>query len=698
MDIMAGIIVRKRKAVTALFLMIAGICLFLFFGVQVNYDLSDYLPDNARSTVALKIMENKFSSSVPNARVMLRNVSVGKALEYKKKLSDIKGVSDVFWLDDAEDVTQPEDMMDADVRDEYYKNGNALIYLSVRQGNEAEITDKIYDVIGEKNALEGDAVAQASVRSATSGETLKAAAILVPVILLILLLSTSSWAEPLLFLAAIGVAVIINMGTDFFTGGISYITQAVSPVLQLAVSLDYAIFLLHRFAEMRKEKSDPKDAMIAAMKKSMPAIAASAATTLLGFAALVFMDFHIGADLGMNLAKGIILSFISVTVFLPALTLCMYRFIDRTSHRRLMPEMNNIGRYFLKIGKVCFILVLLLIYPCWLAQSQNNFLYESTGVVEGQRTGQDEAAVEKNFGRSTPVVVLVPSGSQGKEKMLCDDLENISSVTGVLSYAVSAAGNVPYEYVDKEIYAQFYSGGWARIVAYTNTSAEGSRAFSAVGKIQKAAEKYYGDSAYLCGKSANLKDMKNVVEKDNKRVGLIAVLAIGIVLLLTFRSLIIPVLLVLSIKAAIWLNLAIPYFTDTPLNFIGYLVINTVQLGATVDYAILLMDTYMNKRKEMPAKEAIKETLGLRFRSILVSASILSAAGFVLAAVSSNPLVAEMGFLMGRGAVLSVFMTVCFLPVLILISDRLIRKTTYSPGFFIKRPEMANKEGNRENT
>lgn len=687
MEHIGGIIVKKRKFVVVVFIILTSICAVSFFGVHVNYDLTDYLPEGSRSTKALKIMEREFDQAVPNARVMLKNVTVGEALEYKKKIKNIDGISDVIWLDDVADIKKPLEMTDKGIRNKYYKNGNALISLAVEEGRELEITSKVYEVIGERNALEGNALALASVQTATVWETLKATIILLPIIILLLILTTTSWIEPILFLFAIGVSVIINMGTNLLIGEVSYITQSVTPILQLAVSLDYAIFLLHRFAEMQKQKDDPEEAMIAAMKKSFTAIAASSATTLFGFIALTFMDFEIGADLGFNLAKGIIISFVSVLVFLPALTLCSLKMIKRTKHKRILPEMSGSSRAFMKISTACLILMAIIIYPCWLAQNSNEFLYESTGVVEGQRTGEDEASVKKVFGDSTAIVVLLPKGEVGKEAELCSELEKKENVTEVVSYVSSVGSQIPDEYVSEEIVSGFYSDDNARIIVYTGTSAEGEEAFSTVDEVRKTAEKYYGANVFLCGESANLRDMKEVVTLDNKRVNIIAVLAIALVIMITFRSLLIPVLLVLSIKAAIWVNLAIPYFEGSPMNYIGYLIVNTVQLGATVDYAILLTDTYKQKRKSMYPKEAMKESLAERFRSILLSAVILSSAGFVLGAVSSNQMVAEMGILLGRGAILSLIMVVCFLPALLMILDKPLGATTYKSDFLKRRSE-----------
>src|SRR5690625_4215022 len=339
----------------------------------------DFLPQNASSTKAMDVMEEEFEGRVANTRVMIRDVSIQQALAYKEDIEAIVGVSDVMWLDDVIDIRTPIEMIDTDTIETYFKDNNALFTLHVAEGEEVAATDAIYDVIGNNNAISGDALNTAISQKATGQETFNAAAILIPVVIIILLLSTSAWIEPVFFLTAIGISVLINLGTNIFIGEISFISQAVAPILQLAVSLDYAIFLLHSFDDYRKEIDNPNEAMIKAMKRSFPAITASAATTFFGFMALTFMEFGIGSDLGLNLVKGILLSFLSMMVFLPALTLMFYPYIDRTRHKQFLPTTYPIGKFTLKLRIPVLIIIALLIVPAFLGQSKTIFLY---GMVE----------------------------------------------------------------------------------------------------------------------------------------------------------------------------------------------------------------------------------------------------------------------------------------------------------------------------
>lgn len=669
-------IVKHKKTVVILFLVITAICGVLTTQVSINYKLVDYLPGDSQSTIALGIMKEEFAQAIPNARVMLKDVSLQEALDYKQKIGKIEGVTQVLWLDDVYNLQVPVEMADGNLISEYYSDGNALLSVAIADGYEVSASDAIYELIGEDNALAGDAVNLAASQKLMVKEVVKAASLLVPIILLILMISTGSWLEPLLFLSSIGISVLINMGTNLFFGEISFLTQSVSPILQLAVSLDYAIFLLHSFTYYRKEM-DVDTAMQKAMIRAFPAIIASAATTLFGFLALMFMRFGIGYDLGVNLAKGILLSFLTVMIFLPTLTLCCYKLIDKTRHKPLLPEFKTCGKYLLKLGIPALTLIVVLIVPSFLAQNRNNFLYGFGATSASTRSGKDQVKINDEFGQLITMVLLVPKGAPAKESLLCNELSNYDHVTQVISYSTMVGSTIPEDYPDASLIRDFYSKNYCRIILYTDTAEEGDEAFALVEQVQAKAKEYYGNNVYSCGQSVNLYDMKNVINDDSSKVNFIAILAIALVLLFTFGSVTIPLILLFTIEAAIWINLSVPYFLGNPICYLGYLVINTVQLGATVDYAILMTDNYRVFRKTMPKREAIKAALGESFHSILISSVILSSAGFCVGLTSSNPIVSNLGVLLGRGTILSMLMVVCVLPQLLLIFDAMIEKTSF---------------------
>lgn len=678
----ASWIIKHKKAVLLAFILVTVLSTAAQFFVKVNYNMVDYLPDDAQSTQAMDIMEKEFTGDVPDTRVMITGVTIQEALEFKEKLEAIDGVSDVMWLDDMVDLKTPLEVADKETVENYYSDQNALYSISVATGDEVRITDEIYELIGSDGAIAGEAANTASSQKMAGSESMYAGMLLVPLIILILVVSTTSWIEPLFFLTAIGVSVLINLGTNIFLGEVSFVTQSVAPILQLAVSLDYAVFLLHSFSDYRKVTDDPEEAMKLAMKKSFPAITASAATTFFGFIALTFMEFQIGSDLGLNLVKGIVLSFISVMVFLPALTLVFYKWMDKTKHKSFVPSFTGIGNKVLKWKVPSLIFVFAILVPAFLGQTNTSFIYGSGEQPENTRVGSDFKKVEEAFGETTPIVLLVPKGDTAKEKELVEDIESLDYVTGVMAYVNQVGSEIPPEYLDKSITDEFYSENYSRIVINTNQGTEGAVPFAIVEKVEEAAADYYGDEALALGESVTLYDIKNTVNKDNVVVNVLTVVTIALVLLFSFKSITIPVVLLITIEAAVWINLSIPYFTNTPLVFVGYLIISTVQLAATVDYGILFTEAYTHYRKEMPAKEAMVRTLDEKTFSISISAAILSSVGFILWITSSNPIVGSIGLLMGRGALLAFIMVLLVLPAMLLVFDKVIKKTTYKANYY----------------
>ncbi|MDR3072927.1 MAG: MMPL family transporter [Clostridiales Family XIII bacterium] len=681
MDFLLRKLIQHKKLVTMLFLATAliGLCMWPF--IKVNYNIVDYLPANAPSTEAIATMEKEFTATVANARVMVKNVTINEALAYKEKLKEIPSLSSVTWLDDVVDIRIPLEVQDKALVETYYKDGNALLSMTIKKGDEISTIDSIYELLGNDGSVSGQAVTYYTAQKMSGSETKKAMFIVVPLILLLLILSTSSWIEPILYLFAIAIAIFINMGSNLLLGEISFITSSVSPIMQLAVSLDYAIFLLHSFQTYRKETSDVSLAMRKAMKRALPTVAASAFTTIFGFGALCFMDFRVGFDMGLNLVKGVCLSLLCASIFLPAFTLCCYKFIDRTKHKPILSPMQGVGRPLLKVGIPFIIIIMILVVPSFLGQARNNFLYGMGDLAPGTRAGVDKEIIEDVFGKSMPLVILVPRGEPGTELLLSNELAELPHITSVISYAKTVGSAIPPELLEKDQHDQFYSEHYARIILYADVPDEGDEAFALVEKIRETCSKYY-DTTYSTGESITLYDVKNVVVSDNRITTIIALVSIAFVLLLMFRSLTLPILLLLTIETSIWISMSYSYFFNSPLSYIGYLIVSAVQLGATVDYAILYTDHYLKERQLKPKKQAARDALGSSFRSILISAAVLISAGGSMWLTSTNGIVSALGMLIARGTLLSFALTTCFLPTMLIVLDRWIRVTTLRANFF----------------
>lgn len=679
MNTFAEKMIKHKRLILVLFIAAILASSVLSKIVSVNYDLISYLPDDAHSTTSMEVVNKEFSKAPPNARVLLGNVTVPQALDMKKQLAAIDGVNQISWLDDTQNIYQPLEAIPAKVLDSFYKDGNALFTLVIDSEKSTDAVLAIQELIADKGEITGDIVNNVTVKQNAGSESGTMQMFILPIILLILLLTTSSWFEPVLFLIAIGVAIVINNGTNAFLGEISFISKTTAATLQLAVSMDYSIFLLHRFSEFRAEGQDVKTAMINAMKKSFSSIFASGLTTAIGFGALIIMRFKIGPDLGIVLAKGILFSMLSIMILLPVITIYTYKLIDKTHHRSFLPSFKGFGKIAVKLGVPVMILVAVLIVPSFLAQRQNDFIYGSS--VMGA-TSNEIPKTEQLFGKANNMVVLVPKGDIVKEKDLSNALLEKPYVSSVVSYTQSIGEVIPQEFVPKDKLSDLQSDNYSRMVLTLSTEQESPEAFTAVEEIRALSQQYYPDSYYLTGGTANVYDMKTTVVTDNALVSLIAIIGIGLVLLFTFKSLTLPLILLLTIEASIWFNLLFPYFANEKMAYLGFMIISAIQLGATVDYAILFANRYIENRREMSKKKAAIQTVSDTAASILTSASILIIAGFVMGVTSTNGIIGQLGTLIGRGTILSASMVFFFLPSALMLLDNLIQKTTLKLNFY----------------
>lgn len=545
----------------------------------------------------------------------------------------------------------------------------------------------VREIIGEENCMSGTAVTSVLAPVNTSVEVQQIMFLAVPIIFLILILTTNSWFEPVLFMITIGVAILINRGTNLMFGTVSFVTNAAGSVLQLAVSMDYSIFLLHRFSENREEGLPVEKAMIEAVKQSVGSILSSGLTTVTGFLALVLMRFKIGPDMGWVMSKAIVLSLVSVLCFLPALAISTYRLIDKTQHRTFVPKFDKFAALVMKLRIPALVLVILILPVSFLGQMKNDFFYGGSQVYSTQATqmGRDMEAIDKMFGSSNPVVLMVPKGDMEKEIAMNEELKKLDCVTSVVSYVNSVGNAIPSSFLPSETVSRLYSAHYSRFVITMEAEEKDPDWYEKVNDIRNIGEKYYGDKIQYAGDLVSTEDLKTTITQDNTKVNFLAIAFVFCILLVNFKSLSLPVILTLVIESSIWINLGIPYFRGQTLFYIGYLIISTVQLGATIDYAILFSDRYMDFRKTFPKKEAAFMTLRTCTISILTSAAVLTLAGVILGKVSTNGVLSQLGILIGRGAALSFVLVIFVLPTLLILFDGVIRRTTLHCDFSEKK-------------
>lgn len=671
-------IVKYPRVILTGFLTAFVLCLFCQKLIAVDYDMNDYLPKDSPSTIALETMDTEYAGGIPNARVMIRNVTVPEALSYKEKLSAVDGVTDVTWLDDVASVTQPLDFIPDKTLNAYYKDQNALFSVTIDDDKNLEACNAIRELIGEDNCMAGSAVSTAVATSTTVKEIPVIAVIGVLFAVVVLILTTTSWAEPFIVLVGLGVAVILNAGSNLIFGEISFVTNAAGKILQLAVSLDYSVFLIHSFEEYRRQDGDPQEAMVNALCSSTGSIFSSGLTTVIGFLALCLMRFRIGPDLGLALAKGIAISLIVVFVFMPVFILATYPLIGKTRHRSFLPSFEGLGKVVCKVMLPCVCVFAILIAPSYLASNSNSFYYGASHIF-GIKTqlGADTAEIEDIFGKTDTYVLMIPKSSTATQKELSEQLHTLPQVTSILSYVDTVGSSIPEQYLDDATLSKLNGAHYTRMVLTVDAAYEGDETFQLVETIRKIAEDYYYGEWQLAGQGVSTYDLMDTVTADMAEVNGIAIGAVFLVLLLTMKSISLPVLLVLGIETAIWINLAIPYFTDQSIFYIAYLIISSVQLGATVDYAILFTDRYLTDRRRMSRKEAVQEIISSCTVSVLTSGSVLTAVGFLMGFVSTHGLLAQLGMLLGQGTLCSIIVVLFVLPGLLVLFDGLIQKTTH---------------------
>lgn len=648
-------------------------------GVGQNYDMSKYLPGDSDSKKGIEILESEYSYN-GTAVLMLEGKSIAEVLKIKEQIKDIGGVKRVVWLDDVADIKQPIEFIDEEIKDEYITENSALLRIIFSGSDYTQSTrdaiDGIRELLGGDAAISGNAIDAKIMVSSISGNIMTGIIIALAIVLIILLVTTNSFIEVLLFLITIGVAILLNMGTNFIFGEISYMTFACAAILQLAVSMDYSIFLLHRYEFERQTESDPAKAMAKAARSSLSSILSSGMTTIVGFIALIFMSYTIGADMGLVLAKGIVFSLLCVMILLPALTVGFTKAIDKTKHRRLLPNMKKVQH--LLDGKAKYAVIALLIIVsviCFMAQNNNTYLYSTNNVGDEKQNAINEK-IKAEFGESNEYVVLVPNGNEVAEYGMASDIERlpyVRSVQGLYSYINPT---VPDAVVPESVKDEFISENYSRYIVDVNAGIETQKAFDAVTEIRQTASKWF-EGSYVTGASPVIFDIQNATSGDFSLVTWLSILFVGVILLLTFRSITLPVILMFIIEASIWINMSFPYFSGEPMIFIGYMVISAVQLGATIDYAILMTSYYLEGRKTLDRKEASEYAAEKAGMSIVMSSLVLSSAGFVVAATFNQQAMSQLGSLIGRGALLSGFLTIFVLPQVLILLDKVIQKTSF---------------------
>ena len=671
-------IIRKSRAIEKVFIVMVLISAVMAPFVEVNYDLTEYLPDSVESRQGLNIMEDTFGYP-GTARVMIKDVTLYEAKAYKDRLEKVDGVDRILWLDTGTNVFSGEGFIDYTSIDQYYKDDCAVMDVIFEEGDTSKKTsaaiDDMKEITGEKGCYVGMAVQDKSVAKNVRSEMQMILVIGVFMIFLVLCLTTNSWVEPFLYLTVMGVAVVINKGTNLFLGEISFLTNSVSAVLQLAVSMDYSIFLIHAFTRYKKAGMGQTEALRAAIDEALNSIFASSLTTIVGFIVLVFMRFSIGYDMGIVLAKGIVCRLLTVVLFMPARSIRLAGWMERTAHRPFLPEFDRLSRGIYRVRYLVLAVVAVLVLPAYTAQGMNSYMYgnDAVGAGEGTEVYADEQEIDRIFGRSNMMMALVPSGDNVREREFSQELSDLPYTKTVMSLSQTLPEGVPESFLPESVTGLLHDeSGWSRILIYVRSKGESEAAFRYADEISAIMKEYYPGESYLVGATPSTQDIKATITEDYSRVNTLSLIGVFVVVMFSFKSILIPIIAMIPIEVAIFINMAVPYIAGETMIFMGYIIVSSIQLGATVDYAILTTNNYIACRKTMEKEAAAVETLKRSIPSILTSGSILTIVGYILYHISSIAAIGDMGHLIGRGAILSMLLVCTFMPALLVLGDRVL--------------------------
>lgn len=685
-EVLARFIIEKRALIESIF---AAGCIFSLIAmcfVNVNYDLTKYVPSYTQSSQGLDKMKEEFGYP-GTARLMIKDVSLYEAKKYKDQLAAVDGVDQILWCDTKVNVYAGEDFVNLDDIKDYYKDGCAVMDITFEEESDSPRTERAIDemkaITGDKGCYVGMAVQNKSLIETTAREMGRILVVAVLMILAVLCLATTAWTEPILFMLVMGVAVLLNKGTNIFLGTISFLTDNVAIILQLATSMDYSIFLLDAFMSWRDTGLSEEEAIVKAVEEAINSIFASSLTTVVGFLALVTMKFNIGFDMGLVLAKGIVFSLLSVVFFMPAMILKFTKLNDRTKHRSFFPDFTKLGKGVFKIRYAVLIGVLLITPPAYVAQGMNHFLYGNSAVggAKGTQVYEDDQEITQRFGRSNMLLLIYPNNDMVAERRLSDELEALPYVKSVTSMANTLPEGVPEEFLPESATSLLHKNDTARMLIYIRTKGESDIAFQCTDQIRDIMKKYYPEESYVVGETPSTQDIKVTITEDNTRVNVLSLLGVFMVVMFSFHSVLIPLVVMIPIEVAIFLNMAIPYIQGVDMVYMGYIIVSSIQLGATVDYSILLTNNYIAKRKLLPKKEACIEAVTRSCSSIFTSGTIITLAGYIVHFISTTAAIGDLGHLIGRGGLLSVILVLTLLPALLVLCDRLIiEKDWKEPG------------------
>ncbi len=681
---------RVPILIVALALLIPAV--FGMVNTRINYDMLNYLPEDMDTVIGQDELMEDFGKGAFSF-IIVEDMPAKDVSALKTKIEAVNHVETVLWYDSIADISIPMEIL-PDSLYEVFNAGNATMMAvffdtSTSSDDTMDAIREIRSIAGKQCFVSGMSALVTDLKDLCEQEEPIYVAIAVVLATVAMMLFMDNWLIPFVFLASIGIAIVINLGTNYFMGEISYITKALSAVLQLAVTMDYSIFLWHSYNEQRASYPDRLEAMGRAIHETLTSVVGSSITTIAGFIALCFMSFTLGRDLGIVMAKGVLLGVLSCVTVLPAMILVLDKPLQKTMHRSIIPQMGKLSKGIVKIFPVFLVLFVALVIPFYYGYDKTNdevyydmgeCLPENIDYVTANRKLQDE------FNVASTHMILVDANLPSKDvKAMAKEMEAVDGVKYVIGLDTLLGSRLPEAFLPDAVTSTLKSDRWQLLLInseYRVASAAVNTQIDALNTILKR----YDESAMLIGEGPCMKDMIETTDTDFKVVNAISIVAIFVIILLVEKSISLPFILVAVIELAIFINLGLPHFLGQSLPFIAPICISTIQLGATVDYAILMTTRYKTERAAGQDKRtAVTTALSTSIPSILVSALGLFAATFGVAVYSDIDIISSMCSLMARGAIISMFCVVLILPAMLMLFDKIIRATTL--GFKAKKQE-----------
>ncbi len=676
------VVVKLRIPILIISILLLIPAILGYARTRVNYDVLSYLPKDIETMKGQDILLDEFGSGAFSMMVC-ENMPDKDVEALEAKIKDVDAVKSVIWYSDVLDISIPKEMLPDDILEKFDKGDATMMMIIFKDSTSANSTmnavKEIRKLANDQCFLSGMSSIVEDTKELTEKEEPVYVAIAVLLSIVVLSLTMNSFLVPILFLLSIGMAIIYNLGSNIVFGEVSYLTKALAAVLQLGVTMDYSIFLWNSYKENQERfPGDNKRAMAHAISNTLQSVIGSSITTIAGFIALCFMSFKLGLDIGLVMAKGVLLGVICCVTVLPTLILTFNRALEHTKHKALLPDITGIGEFLTKHYKIFIIIFLIVLFPAFYGQSHTKVYYNLTDTLpEELPSVQANKELNDKIGMSTTEMILVPSDLDSNQmRKMCDEIEDTDGVGWLLSLDSAAGPALPTDLIDDDIRSKVESPDWKLVILGSEYNVASDEVNKQIDTINKILDKY-SYKAMLIGEAPCTKDLITVTNHDFTVVNIASIGFIFIIIAFVFKSASLPFLLVAVIEFAIFINMGIPFYTKTSLPFIASIVIGTIQLGSTVDYAILMTTRYQKeRRKGAEKKEAISIASQTCTKSIMISGFSFFAATFGVALYSKVKIINSLCVLMSRGALISMVTVIFILPSVLMLFDKIIVHTS----------------------